>query len=219
MKRRPFFLTPVSRTATIFLVAVSVLVLSTAVAFYIMLVKAPSDLARNTAQGVKELFNFTPRVKIDQTIVVEQSTSILELATVSRTVWVDHTWNHQWMGSTKTLQMRGSFVAKAGFDLGQPFTFTIGRAPLRVKAELPPAQLLSLEMDEFKIVRDENGWWNRITEQDREEAVRELKRQAKEKVLGAGILTEARLVFEDRIAAMFVKRKTPLQFEHTPFVE
>ncbi len=215
MKRRPFFLTPVSRTATIFLVAVSVLVLSTAVAFYIMLVKAPSDLARNTAQGVKELFNFTPRVKIDQTIVVEQSTSILELATVSRTVWVDHTWNHQWMGSTKTLQMRGSFVTKAGFDLGQPFTFTIGRAPLRVKAELPPAQLLSLEMDEFKIVRDENGWWNRITEQDREEAVRELKRQAKEKVLGAGILIEAESKIDAQLAKLFLKKKTGFTVQHT----
>ena len=114
-------------------------------AYYLILVKAPHDLANNIAGGIRDAFNITPRVTIQQTVVIEQTTPILEVATVSRNLFVDHSWSHTWLGSTKTISLQASYTAKAGFDLREPFFVTIERNPLRVFTQLPPSRLLSLE--------------------------------------------------------------------------
>ena len=103
------------------------LLIAGAWSFYTVFIKAPTELARATAQGIQEFFNFTPRVKIDQTIVIEQNAPIMEIATVSRQLMVDYTWLHTWLGSTKTIHLVGTFTAKAGFDLKEPFTIEIER--------------------------------------------------------------------------------------------
>ena len=66
---------------------------------------------------------------INETVVIEQSTPILEVATISRQSLVDHSWSHSWLGSTKSLHIRGTFTAKAGFDLREPFTIDIHARP------------------------------------------------------------------------------------------
>jgi hypothetical protein len=147
------------------------LLIAGAWSFYAVFIKAPTELARATAQGIQELFNFTPRVKIDQTIVIEQNAPIMEVATVSRQLMVDYTWLHTWLGSTKTIHLIGTFTAKAGFDLKEPFTIEIEKSPLRVRASLPPPKILSITMDSYRIAADESGWWNRISSDDREAGV------------------------------------------------
>lgn len=158
---------------------------------YVPLVKLPTDLAEATAEGFRQMFNITPRVMIEETVVIEQNTPVAELAVTSRSLLVDHIWSHTWLGSTKTIHLRGAFTAKAGFDLGRPFTITIERSPLAVTAELPPPEILSVELDSYAIVEDRSGWWNRIADIDREEAVRALHRIAREKAEQSGMLEEA----------------------------
>ena len=203
-----------SKVALIVSIAIGVLLIASSVAFYLVFVKAPSDLAHNTASEIKEFFNFTPRVKIDQTVVVEQNTPILEVATVSREIYIDHAWSHSWLGSTKTLQLQGSFVAKAGFDLREPFEIDIERNPLRVEALMSPPKLLSLQMDTYRIVKDESGWWNRISDGDRETAVRELQEVARSKAETSGILDEARATIELRIREIVERNGATVQFTY-----
>ena len=203
-----------SRTALMFSIAIGVLLITAASAFYIVFVKAPSDLAQNTAAGIKEFFNFTPRVRIDQTVVVEQNTPILEVATVQRGVYIDYFWSHTWLGSRKTIQLQGSFLAKAGFDLRQPFDITIERSPLRVNAQMPPPKLLSIQMDTYKIVKDESGWWNRVTDADREAAVHEMNEVARSKAETSGILDEARATVEQRIREIVERNGATVQFSY-----
>ena len=183
---RPGFLRMVilGVSALVLLAAGSVLVY---VFLYVPLVKLPAELAQSTAEGFQRLFNITPRVMIEETVVIEQNAPILELAVSSRSVMVDHSWSHTWLGSTKKLHLRGTFTAKAGFDLRRPFTVHIERSPLSVVAELPPAELLSVEMDSYWVVQDESGWWNRIADSDRQEAVRTLHRLAHEKAEESGL--------------------------------
>lgn len=166
---------------------------------YFIVVRAPADLARRTAEGIREVFDFTPRVTLNETVMIAENTPILEVATVSRSLLVHHRWSHTWLGSTKTLELRGSFTAKAGFDLREPFTIDIRRSPLRVVARMPAPKLLSVQMDSFQVVEDENGWWNRITEKDRTEGVRTLQARARDQSEASGILLEARRSAEDRI--------------------
>lgn len=181
--------------------------------FYIA-VRTPADvagsLAESTAKAVREAFNFTPRISIDQVVVFEQNTPIMELATVERELFTQHTWKHSWMGSTKEITVRGVFVAKAGFDLRKPFHIDITRAPWSVRTQIPPAELLSLEMKEYKLVTDDSGWWNKITAADRQQAVRALLRTAREKAYASGIREEAERSVQERLRDIVTRNELAL---------
>ena len=180
-------------------------------AFYIA-VRTPVDvagsLAQSTAKAVREVFNFTPRISIDQVVVFEQNTPILELATIERELLTQYTWKHTWLGSTKEITVRGVFTAKAGFDLRKPFHIDISREPLAVSTHIPPAELLSLEMKEYKVLADDDGWWNKVSGADRQSAVRALLRSAREKAQASGILDEAERTVEDRIREIISRNET-----------
>ena len=185
-----------------------------AIAFYIVIVKVPSDLARNTADGIRQFFNFTPQVRINQTIVIEQNTPILEFATVSREMFIDHTWQQSWLGSTKTIRIQGVFLAKAGFDLREPFRIDIEKLPLRVVTWMPRAKLLSNEMKEYKVVKDEDGWWNKVTPQDREEALRQIRAEAIVKAERSGLLEESQSSVEARIREIVERNGSRVVFKN-----
>ena len=136
------FAKPVLITA----LSVGVVLVASAIAFYLVLVRAPAEIAGNVAEEFREFFNFTPRVTIDQTVVIEQSTPIMEVSTLSRNLFVEDRWEDQWIGSTQAVEIRGTFTVKAGFDLREPFTINITRYGLAIQASLPEPRILSLEM-------------------------------------------------------------------------
>jgi hypothetical protein len=193
-------------------VVVLLLLIAAIWSLYAVFIRAPMELAGATAAGVKEMFNFTPRVTVNQTVVIEQSAPIMEVATVARQVMVDHAWSHTWLGSTKSIRLIGTFTAKAGFDLKEPFTIAIEKGPLRVKASLPNPKLLSLTMDSYRIAADESGWWNRVTDADREAAVRDLQNAARSQAEASGILEEARTTAEQRIREIVERNGASVEF-------
>lgn len=201
--------TPLAIAAAVVLIIVAV-----TIAFYVVVVKVPSDLAYKTAEGMRQFFNFTPQVRINQTIVIEQITPILEVATVSREMFIDHSWQQTWMGSTKTIQIQGVFTAKAGFDLREPFRIDIEKRPLHVVAWVPPPKLLSIDMKEYKVLKDENGWWNSVTLQDREEAVRQIRAEAIEKAKHSGLLEESQASVEERIREIVERNGSNVVFKN-----
>ncbi len=183
-------------------------------ALYVVVVKIPADLAANVSQGLRETLNFTPQVRISETVVIEQTTSIVEVATVSRDLSVDYSWSHQWLGSTKTIALQGMFTAKAGFDLKEKFTVDIKRYPLNVTASMPAPKILSLQLNEYRVRQDESGWWNRISTEDREHAMRALQHSAREKAQNSGLLTEARSTVEQRIKEVVERNGAIVEFKY-----
>lgn len=180
---------------------------------YRLLIQAPMELARATADGVRSLFHLTPRVSINETVVIEENTPILEVATVSRSVWVQHQWTHTWLGSTKEFHVEGTFTARAGFDLREPFDIRITSSPLHVTARLPEPRLLSLQMDTFRVTRDESGWWNHLTEDDRTNAVATLQTSARTKAEHSGILEEVRRSARERIRDLVERNGAIVRFD------
>jgi hypothetical protein len=181
------------------------------------LLQAPFRLAGAVADDIRATFNFTPQVKVDQTVVLEQTSSILELATVQREIYLDHTWSHTWLGSTKTIQIQAVFHAKAGFDLRKPFTVTITSGHREITASMPPPELLSLEMTSYRLLRDESGWWNRISAQDRESAIHAVREAARAKAVATGMLDSARVSVEDRLREIAMRNGSQMLFEvHRP---
>jgi hypothetical protein len=201
------------RAVAIMGIVAAVLLIGASLVAYRLFVQAPADLARATADGIRSIFQVTPQVSINQTIIIEQASPILEIATVSRQMLIDHQWSHSWLGSTKTIHVRGTFTAKAGYNLKEPFTITIAHDPVRVIARLPVPRLLSVQMDSFVVVTDESGWWNRLTEEDRSQAVATLQSLARSKAESSGILEDVRRSSEDRIREFVERNGNEVIFE------
>jgi Protein of unknown function (DUF4230) len=190
-----------------------IVVLLGGVTVYLLVVRPPLELARSTAEGFRQFFNFTPQITVNETVVVEQATPIAELATISRKVFVETDWSHTWLHSTKRIVLRGVFEAKAGFDLHQPFTIAIRKDPPLVTATMPHAKILSLQLDDYHVVSDESGWWNRISAEDREDAFRTLQEEAYTKALASGILNESEQTIGQRIREIIGNRGGEVRIE------
>ena len=159
------------------------------------------ELAKRIVDGISRRLQFRPEVRIDQITVLQAETPVLELATVRREFNHDYEWEHQWLGSTKRLHLRGTFAAKAGFDLKENFYLGIDSDDLSVDFGFPDPRVLSVEMIAYLAEEDE-GYWNKLSTEEREQAVNALLASAREAAAkDTGLTAEARRMLELQIAA------------------
>jgi hypothetical protein len=157
------------------------------------------ELAKRIADGVSRRLQFRPEVRIDQVTVLERETPVLELATVRREFAHDYEWEHQWLGSTKRLHLRGTFAAKAGYDLNEKFYFEINSDDLQVQLGLPEPRVLGVEMVAYR-AEEEEGYWNKLSAEEREQAVNALLASARAAAAkGAALLGEARRMLDVQV--------------------
>jgi nitrate reductase NapE component len=155
--------------------------------------------ARTVAEEFRETFQFTPEVRVDSTIVVAQETPVLQFVVLERENIVRHRWTHTWLHSTKEFEIEAVFTARTGFDLEEPFRIQIDRRTRAVGALLPKPQILSVGMNNVRVLRDEDGLWNKLTAADREEAFAELERVARLEFSQSNLLHDTRRVGEKRV--------------------
>ncbi|TAE25302.1 MAG: DUF4230 domain-containing protein [Candidatus Kapaibacterium sp.] len=175
------------------------------------------SIAKRTADAFKQRLGFTPSVSVNGLTVIEQTLPILELASVQENIFREYKWQHTFLGSSKTLVLRGEFVIKSGFDLKEEFALNIDdvqvapntSAKKRVTMRLPEAKILSLEMKNYSVVTDENGWWNKITLEDRTNAVNAMQQEARTASEQAGIRTKAMSMIQRQIQDILKDKKAP----------
>jgi hypothetical protein len=157
------------------------------------------ELAKRIADGISRRLQFRPEVRIDQVTVLERETPVLELAAVRREFAHDYEWEHQWLGSTKRLHLRGTFAAKAGYDLNEKFYFEIDSNDLQVELGLPEPRVLGVEMVAYR-AEEEEGYWNRLSAEEREQAVNALLASARAAAAkDAALLGEARRMLDVQV--------------------
>ncbi len=157
------------------------------------------ELAKRIADGISRRLQFRPEVRIDQVTVLERETPVLELATVRREFSHDYEWEHQWLGSTKRLHLRGTFAAKAGYDLNEKFYFEIDSNDLQVELGLPEPRVLGVEMIAYR-AEEEEGYWNKLSAEERELAVNALLASARAAAAkDAALLGEARRMLDVQV--------------------
>ena len=151
---------------------------------YVMLVVIPSRLAQQSYEGAKQIgrdiakiFHVTPEVTVHNTVVLQQQTPILELATLSQKFQHQYDWTNTWLGSTKKIKIEGTFEAKAGFDLRKKFSIQIDDK--KAVVTLPRPELLSIEFLGDASFSDENGVWNWVQPEDRAKAMNAFTRDAR----------------------------------------
>src|SRR5688500_2121028 len=101
-----------------------VLIVLGTISAYVLLVTIPTLLAKRSYEGAKTLaedfrkaFQFTPEVKVNNVVVLNQQTPAFELTVLSQNFEHRYTWENSWLRSTKKIFISGTFVAKVGFDL------------------------------------------------------------------------------------------------------
>jgi len=157
------------------------------------------ELAQRIADGVSRRLQFRPEVRVDRVTVLQRETALLELATVRREFTHDYEWEHQWLGSTKRLHLRGTFAAKAGYDLNENFYFEIDSDDLQVEVGLPEPRVLGVEMIGYR-AEEEEGFWNKLSAEEREQAVNALLASARAAAAkDAVLLRDARRMVDEQL--------------------
>ena len=196
--------------ASIFLVVLSI-------AAYVIIVVIPTKLAQRTYEGAKQLgrdiekaFNFTPEVTVNNTVVLQQQSPILELATLSQTFRHQYKWTNTWLNSTKEIRISGTFVAKVGFNLDKRFAVRIDDEKATVF--LPEPVILSLEPQGDVKFEDENGIWNWVDNTDRSKAVNAFQLDGRKYAQQADFVGQAKVEAEKKMTDILKLHVKEVQF-------
>lgn len=145
-----------------------------------LLVRPVSDLLGRASDAFGRVFSLAPQTTIKGDTVVIEKSSIAELAVVARKTETVIVWKNTAVRSTKTLIVRGDFVAKAGFDLNQAFQMQIDKKSGDVTVDFPKAKVLSVEMKHHEIIFSDDGVINWLNAQDHEQAMKAMEAKARE---------------------------------------
>lgn len=160
------------------------------------------DLGKRIVDGLERRLNLRPEVRIDRETEMESDRAGLHLVTVKRDFTHEFRWEHKWAGSTKSMRLKGHFTASAGFDLDETFYLNINSEDSTVDLSLPEARLIACELNDYKAEEDD-GWWNRITPEERHQAVNDMVAGAKLSMQkNENLLREARRQLESQVAGV-----------------
>lgn len=153
--------------------------------------------AKKIGSDIRDAFQMTPEIIVNNTVVLQRQIEILELATVSQQFRHEYDWTNSLLGSTKRIHIEGTFEAKAGFDLHHQFTIDI-RDEIAI-VTLPEPRLLSLTSQPDITFKDENGFWNWINADDRTQAINAFNLDANRYASEADFVQQARKNMESRL--------------------
>lgn len=185
---------------------ISLLIVGT-ISAYLLLVTIPTMMAKRSYEGAKTLaedfrkaFQFTPEVKVNNVVVLNQQVPSFELAVLSQDFEHRYTWENSWLRSTKKIFISGTFSAKVGFDLHEKFSITL--RDNKAFVSLPPPETLSVESHSDIQYRDQNGIWNWVDIEDRTRATNAFISDARRFANRAPFVNDARKAMEDRLRVL-----------------
>jgi hypothetical protein len=168
---------------------------------------------RDASAAVKEIFQLQPQVFVQETLIQGQSAPVAELAVLEQDFPLRFEWTHQWLGSSKQIRVSATWRAKAGFDLMKPFRLDIDPETRAVSADLPAAEILSVEQQGDLKWEGESGWWNRLSEADREGVLRDFKKRAREKIESSDLAGRAQAEAGRRLQDLLDRQEGRKPFE------
>jgi hypothetical protein len=202
---------------------IALIVIAT-IAAYVVLVFIPTQMAKRSYEAAKEVgeeirkvFQFTPEIRVNNTIVLNQQTSLFELAVLEQSFEHRYVWESSWLGSTKKIFISGTFQAKAGFDLHKKFSIVLRDEKAYVT--LPAPQALSVESRGDIVYRDEQGIWNWVDLDDRTRATNAFIRDARRYAGQAKFVGDARQEIERRLKTLLAPYVEEVVIEYTVPVE
>ena len=138
-----------------------------------------AQAVRDFGAAVKEVLRLDPQIRESTSVVVEGSRDTLEVAFVERTQSTEFRYENIWAGSRKILHVQGRFRIKAGYKLaGGSWFVRLAPDGKGFQVALPAPEVLSCEQEEFQILADDDGWWNKLAADERSMVVNRLRQKA-----------------------------------------
>lgn len=182
----------------------------------------PSKIASRTATGVREgvaevfvdLLHVRPEIREGTRVIWGQTSARTEVIVATKKIEVGYDWEHRWLGSRKVIRLTQSFELKAGFDLAKPFWIEMGPAQGEATAHLPKPEILATSPVGDVSYRDEDGWWNKVTDEDRSKALTALAGEARKQGEKGSLLEEAKEMTGSRLTDLARAKKIRLQLDY-----
>lgn len=177
---------PVSKTSELFRTVRLALILGAllfaAWFFFVRPVESATDLAiakvgsaLERITGQKTTIVAGHAELLDSTDVAELSLVRVKMKTVRSMQDEKHLWKIP-LGK-KSLQIAGTFLVTAGYDLSGGETLTLSHDGKVVTAQFPQPKILSAELIELETLTAESGWYNELTNKDRDNLIAVLRDQ------------------------------------------
>lgn len=168
--------------------------------------------ARDVAAQISAAFQVQPKVVVASRTVVVQKSEVLRLVTLEQSITQRETVNESWLHSTKQLEVEADFVIRVGFDLEKPFVIEMDQASGALRVKLPPAEILSTELHDVRFLKDEDGIWNHLTDDDREQAIRDLRLRVALQARQSDLRDRAVAAAQERISHLLASRGHKVTF-------
>ena len=183
----------------------------------------PSKIASRTLTGVREgvaevfvdLLHVRPEIREGTRVIWGQTSARTEVIVATKKIEVGYDWEHRWLGSRKVIRLTQSFELKAGFDLAKPFWIEMGPAQGEATAHLPKPEILATSPVGDVSYRDEDGWWNKVTDEDRSKALTALAGEARKQGEKGPLLEEAKEMTGSRLTDLARAKKIRLQLDYS----
>ena len=182
----------------------------------------PSKIASRTATGVREgvaevfvdLLHVRPEIREGTRVIWGQTSARSEVIVAAKKIEVGYDWEHRWLGSRKVIRLTQSFELKAGFDLAKPFWVEVGPKEGEATAHLPAPEILAVTPVGKVSYRDEDGWWNKVTNEDRSAAYQSMAVEARKQGEKGSLLEEAKEMTGSRLTDLARAKKIRLQLDY-----
>ena len=167
-------------------------------------------LAGHIQNVLESVFGTKPTVRTEA-VRLEGIYPASEIVTAKVSGEVRTSMSKPWMGSTKSLEAKAAYTARAVFDFSQTLpTISIGILGDIQRISIPEPTIV-LELYDF-YYKAENGWWNKVNAKDIEDATNELRPLAVDKIKEAGFLLVAKQELEKKLLEAFPDRVFEIQW-------
>lgn len=98
---------------------------------------------------------------------------------------------------TKKLIVRGHYTVKGGYRLKQGVSLRMENG--RPVANFPKPEVLSVELVDYDVLTEDDGWLNKVQPEDRAQILRELRNQMRKEAEQSGLLETVEATLRTRL--------------------
>ena len=180
---------------------------------------ASSSISQGLDKVLGALTNSNTRIVEGRAEIVEQNEiselSLLELKMTATRSFENENYVLKYLpAGTKQLIVRGDYRITAGYKLKPGVSLGVENGiPV---ARFPEAEILGVELIEFNILSEKDGWANSITAEDRATLLRELRQQMRMEAEKSGVLDVVDAALRTRMKDLIGSDHVRIEHEEMP---
>jgi len=137
------------------------------------------EQAREIARDLASALPLQPTVRERTILVFEPPAEKADWLAVEQTFLVRHEIEDKFLGSVKRFDVEAVARVGMGFSFSGEWNMRLDSAAGAAFLDPPEPSVLFVEISGVQIRRDEDGWWNRIRPEDRQEALNSIEEKAR----------------------------------------